>query len=374
MSDILQNSIETAVEMQAGNQDAQSYVNDLKADVRAGSPRAISRLQDLVNLIVITYNEATLLQPNMKEFINQFIDKPRDDNGNGRRYIKHFPKVPTNYEIGKFIPTGTSTPQFKVEFIKFKEANGNLAPMSVQKKYEIVYIQSELITYFINSQLRTFIEEQILGQIQQSMEIFLYDYVMTKLVDTEQVGAGTDNIPTNHPQRGKVVNGTKTNLFECIVELITEVKKMKQNSNDYNVDQTLTEAIDASKTEDLILLVSPKVKAMFESEIITQLFNSANIQLDKHFGQIHVPNRKFNLTGPTATVEQTSYIRDDKLIVIDRKNYLRILTMLKVPGGDYYPINMANLQVLHHWLAAGYLPWGKVLTYKSNKLTTSPSA
>ena len=346
MSDILQNSIETAVEMKAGNQDAQSYINDLRADVRSGSPRAISTLQELVNLIVITYNEATLLQPNMKEFINQFIDKPRDDNGNGRRYIKHFPRVPQNYDATKFIPTGTTAAAFKVEFIKFKTDTGALAPMSVQKKYEIVYIQSELITYFINHQLRTFIEEQILGQIQQSMEIFLYDYVMTKLVDTEAVSSGAQN--QQHAQRGKVITGTKNNLFECIVELITEVKKMKQNSSDYNVDQTLREAIDASKTEDLILLVSPKVKAMFETEIITQLFNSANIQLDKHFGQIHVPNRKFVLTGNTATVEADSYIPDNKLIVIDRKNYLRILTMLKVPGGDYYPINMANLQVLHH--------------------------
>ena len=370
MSDILQNSIETAVEMKAGNQDAQSYINDLRADVRSGSPRAISALQDLVNLIVITYNEATILQPNMKEFINQFIDKPRDDNGNGRRYIKHFPRVPQNYDPNRFIPTGTTTNAFKVQFIKFKKDNGDLDTLSVQKKYEIVYIQSDLITYFINSQLRTFIEEQILGQIQQSMEIYLYDYVMTKLVDTERVQSGTNP----HAQRGKVVNGTKNNLFECVVELITEVKKMKQNSSDYNVDQTLTEAIDASKTEDLILLVSPKVKAMFETEIITQLFNSANIQLDKHFGQIHVPNRKFVLTGATATVATESYIPDNKLIVIDRKNYLRILTMLKVPGGDYYPINMANLQVLHHWLAAGYLPWGKVLTYKSSNLTVSPSA
>ena len=366
MSDILQNSIETAVEMKAGNQDAQSYINDLRADVRSGSPRAISQLQELVNLIVITYNEATLLQPNMKEFINQFIDKPRDDNGNGRRYIKHFPRVPKNYSATEFIPTATSTPAFKVEFIKFKESNGSLAQLSVQKKYEIVYIQSDLITYFINSQLRTFIEEQILGQIQQSMEIFLYDYVMTKLVDTLQNGTTA--------KRGKLITSNKPNLFECMVELITEVKKMKQNSSDYNVDPQLTEAIDASKTEDLILLVSPKVKAMFETEIITQLFNSANIQLDKHFGQIHVPNRQFNLSGDIVKVQNTSYIGDDTLIVIDRKNYLRILTMLEIPGGDYYPTNMANLQVLHHWLAAGYLPWGKVLTYKSSNLTVSPSA
>lgn len=370
MSNTLDNAIETAVEMRAGNQDAQSYVNDLREQVRAGSPRAISNLQDLVNLIVITYNEATILQPNMKEFINQFIDKPRDDNGNGRRYIKHFPRVPEDYNPTKFIPTSTSTPQFKVQFIKFKKDNGDLDTLSVQKKYEIVYIQSQLITYFINSQLRTFIEEQILGQIQQAMEIYLYDYVMTKLVDTEAVSSGTNQ----HAVRGKVMSGTGRNLFECIVELIKEVKKMKQNSSDYNVDLTLTEAIDASKTEDLILLVSPAIKAMFESEIITQLFNSANIQLDKHFGQIHVPNRKFDLTGPTAKVQAASYIGDDRLIVIDRKNYLRILTMLEIPGGDYYPTNMANLQVLHHWLAAGYLPWGKVLTYKSSNLTVSPSA
>lgn len=367
MSNTLDNAIETAVEMRAGNQDAQSYVNDLREQVRAGSPRAISQLQDLVNLIVITYNEATILQPNMKEFINQFIDKPRDDNGNGRRYIKHFPRVPKNYSATEFIPTATSTPAFKVEFIKFKESNGSLAPLSVQKKYEIVYIQSELITYFINSQLRTFIEEQILGQIQQSMEIFLYDYVMTKLVDTVNTGGTT-------AKRGKLIKSTKPNLFECMVELITEVKKMKQNSSDYNVDPQLKEAIDASKTEDLILLVSPKIKAMFETEIITQLFNSANIQLDKHFGQIHVPNRQFNFSGDTVKVQDTSYIGDDTLIVIDRTNYLRILTMLEIPGGDYYPTNMANLQVLHHWLAAGYLPWGKVLTYKSSNLTVSPSA
>lgn len=367
MSDTLDRSIETAVEMKAGNQDAQSYVNDLREQVRSGSPRAISQLQDLVNLIVITYNEATILQPNMKEFINQFIDKPRDDNGNGRRYIKHFPRVPKDYNANEFIPTSTTANAFKVHFIKFKQDNGQLADMSVQKKYEIVYIQSQLITYFINSQLRTFIEEEILGQIQQAMEIYLYDYVMTKLVDT----LNTNNTTA---KRGKLLTGRGNNLFECIVELITEVKKMKQNSNDYNVDSSLTEAIDASKTEDLILLVSPKIKAMFETEIITQLFNSANIQLDKHFGQIHVPNRKFVLTGSTATVAAESYIPDDRLIVIDRKNYLRILTMLEIPGGDYYPTNMANLQVLHHWLAAGYLPWGKVLTYKSSNLTVSPSA
>lgn len=367
MSDTLDRSIETAVEMKAGNQDAQSYVNDLREQVRAGSPRAVSQLQDLVNLIVITYNEATILQPNMKEFINQFIDKPRDDNGNGRRYIKHFPRVPKDYNANEFIPTSTTANAFKVHFIKFKKDNGDLDTLSVQKKYEIVYIQSQLITYFINSQLRTFIEEEILGQIQQAMEIYLYDYVMTKLVDTVQNSG-------NLAKRGKLLSGTGNNLFECIVELITEVKKMKQNSSDYNVDSTLTEAIDASKTEDLILLVSPKIKAMFETEIITQLFNSANIELNKHFGQIHVPNRKFNLTGPTATVQAESYIPDDRLIVIDRKNYLRILTMLEIPGGDYYPTNMANLQVLHHWLAAGYLPWGKVLTYKSSNLTVSPSA
>lgn len=358
-------AVNAAVKEMAQDKDPQAFVEELRAEVRSGSQRAVSQLQDLINLIVITYNEATLLKPNMSDFIGQFIDKARDDNGNGRRYIKHFPQKGNDYNANNFIPTTTSDMKFKVEFIKFKEANGTLAPGSIQKVWTITYIQSEMIQYFINSQLSVFIEEQILAQIEDSIRIFMYDYVMSKLVDTE---------PSSVTPKGKIMSGTGKNTFECIVELISEVKKMLNNSSTYNVDPTLTEAIDASKTEDLILLVSPKVKAMFETEIITQLFNSANIELSKHFGQIHVPNNKFNFTTATITTDATNYISDDKLIVIDRKNYLRILTMLKADGGQYFPLNMANMRAVHQWFASGNLPWGKVLTYKNANLTVSPSA
>ena len=73
MSNTLDNAIETAVEMRAGNQDAQSYVNDLREQVRAGSPRAISQLQDLVNLIVIEYKQFHISFEHSYQLIDHYL-------------------------------------------------------------------------------------------------------------------------------------------------------------------------------------------------------------------------------------------------------------------------------------------------------------
>ena len=129
----LNKAINAAAAEMAKDQDPQTFVEELRAEVRSGSQRAVSQLQDLINLIVITYNEATLLKPNMSDFVGQFIDKARDDNGNGRRYIKHFPQKGGDYNANNFIPTTTSATKFKVEFIKFKNADGTLPTSSVQK-------------------------------------------------------------------------------------------------------------------------------------------------------------------------------------------------------------------------------------------------
>lgn len=364
----VKDAIEVAVNHKASKsgKNGQEYYNELKEQVANDDSRAVSSLQDLVNLIVITYNEATLLKPGMNEFISQFIDEPRDDNGNGRRYIKHFIQKAKDYQENKFIPTGTTNTYFKTHFIKFKEQNGSLSSGSVRKLFEIVYIEADLITYFINGQLDVFIQEQILSQIEESMRVYLYDFVMKMLIDTNN--------------RGKNINGTATNAFDCwTTEIFPETKLMTMNSSKYNVDRQLTEAIDASSKDDLVLLCSSKTYTTLESNIRSQLFNSGKVNIYDYVGQVHVPNNKFSFNGNTIGIEQNNsvdvqYIPDNKVIIFDKKNYVRILTMLKVAGSQFYPTNLAMLKVLHLWLASGYLPWGKVMTYTNNNLNTSPSA
>lgn len=342
--------------------DPQKFVDDLKENLRENQHdlRAISTLTDLVNLIVITHQEKTILMNNMYSIVSEFMEEPRDDNGNGRRYIKHFLQKPNQWEPNKFIPDSLDTPKFKVNFIKFKDDQGNLLPNSKQVRFDITYQQSQLITYFINGKLTEFIETQILEKIGDSVIVYLYDMVMKALINTNG--------------KGKTINGQAGDLFTALTtELLPELRKMKQNSNKYNVDLNLTQAIDASNKEDLIMLVSPRVMTILESNVMSQLFNSSKLDIKDYVGKIYTTNNKFNFDGDTVSVDDEQYIDDNTIIVIDKRNFLKMLKMLEVSGDQKFPLNMSELRVLHLWTTFGYLDWGKVLTYRNNNLTVSPS-
>lgn len=345
----------------AENKEVQTFINELKEGAKMENAGTTSKLIDLVNLIVITHQEKTLLKSDMYDFISQFIDEPNDSTGNGHRYIKHYIQQPLDWTDvkDKFIPDGFSKTAFTVQFIAFKKADGSLEEGSIQKAFNATYSVVDMITYFINGQLDVFIEEQIIGKLGDSVVVFLYDFVMKKL--TDETG-------------GKVVNGTAANLFDALTqEVLPEVKQMMLNSNKYNRDQTLKYAIDASKKEDLLLLCSPKVKTILETNIMSQLFNSAKIELTQFFGQIHVANNKFIYTDGVAQTEEVQYVDDNTLFIIDRKNYLKVLKMLKFSGEQDYPLNMSKMRIIHLWLASGYLKWGKAFIYKNNNLSVSPS-
>lgn len=354
--EILRQSTLNAVnQMKGENQSAQDFVDNLKAEVRAG--RATAQLIDLTNLIVATYQEETILKSGMNEFAQMFIEKA--DDGNGSRFIKHYGKPPRDMD-GKFIPDKLTVAKFDVEFVKFKEDNDQLAVGSEKKMWDMTYMKSDLITYFLTGQLSTFIEKQLLSQIDDAPIPYFYDKVMKALVDT----AG----------KGKTINGVETNLFDCLtMELFPAIEDMKQNSSDYNVDPTLDAAIDASHKDNLVMIVSPKVQTMLNSHIMSQLFNSKKIDVYNYVGHVHVPNRKFDFGQDTIVTTADNYIDDDTIIVLDKKWFFKVVTMLSVKGSQEFVNNMSTLSVLHVWTAQKHIKWGKVLTYKNANLTTSPS-
>lgn len=358
---ILEQSTQEAAEKMAEKterKDAQDFIDQTKKELKERNPRATNDLIDLVNLIVVTYQEKTILMGGMKDFANAFIEKAAE--GNGTRYIKHYLTKNKDFDPNKFIPDRLDPTFFSVEFIKFKNDNGNLATGSEQKMWSFTFREKDLITYFLTGQLNKFIAEQILAKIGDSVIVYIYDKVLKAI--------------TNTAGKGKTLNGNAANLFDCLtMELLPEIEQMKLNSADYNVDPTLTEAIDASHTADLIMLVSPKVNTMLNSHIMSQLFNSQKIELTNYVGTIHVPNRQFNFAGDTVTTQAANYIGDDKIIIIDKRNYFKLVNFLEVGGSQEFVNNITRLNVFHLWLAQGYLPWGKVLTYNNANLTVSPS-
>lgn len=343
------------------NTTPEAYVENLQEELKANSKAAgASELQDLVNLIVITHQETTMLKSDMWEFISQFIVQPNENNGNGRRFIKHYPQTGRDFtEVeNKFLPDGFTKQAFAVKFIQFKDANGDIEPTSDRLVFDITYSFATLITYFINGQLSEFIKDQIIGKIGQSITITVYDLIMKEIVKEDY----------------KVINGTAKNLFDCLVDdVFPQTEEMKQNSSDFNVDQTNKYAIDASKKEDMIMIISPGLKAKLNAAIMSQLFNSAKIELTNFVGKVYVANRKFKKSDiGTWQTEATSYVDDNTIIVIDKANFFKCMKMLEFTGSQEYPLNMSELRVSHLWFAKGKLPWGKGFIYKNANLMTMP--
>lgn len=368
-------AIEKAVEVRAAkaNVSGQEYIDNLKRELveDRASRAATNELQDLVNLIVITHQQLTELKPGMEVFANQFIDQRRSDKqGNGNRYIKHYIQEGKEWtEIkNKFVPTELSnTEAMSVQFIKFKENGETLAPGSKQWAFPVVWRTAEMITYFIDGQLGEYIEDQIIGQIQQSIEVKKYDYVMGLI--TADINSG----------KGKVINGQAENLFDALTtEVFPECEKMLLNSHEYNYNADLIYACDASQKENLVMLVAPTLQAKLKSNIMSQLFNSKNIEIKNFVGDIHVANNKFRSQDGLYTTKNASdngttpYLDENTIIVIDKKNYLKILTMLEFSGEQGYPLNMAHMRVVHLWLASGKLGWGKFFVYKNTNLMVMP--
>lgn len=369
-------AIEKAVESRAAKAgvSGQEYVDNLKRELieDRGSRAAINELQDLVNLIVITHQQLTELKPGMEVFANQFIDQRRSDKqGNGNRYIKHYIQEGKEWSTikDKFVPTElTKSNAMSVQFIRFKQDSGQLDTNSKQWAFPVVWRTAEMITYFIDGQLGEYVEDMIIGQIQQSIEVKKYDYIM---------GLITADITSN---KGKVINGQAANLFDALTtEIFPECEKMLLNSHEYNYDNTLIYACDASHKEDLVMLVSPTLQAKLQSNIMSQLFNSKNIEIKNFVGDVHVTNNKFKSKDGLYTTKfndgnnnTVPYLDENTIIVIDKKNYLKILTMLEFSGEQDYPLNMSHMRVVHLWLASGKLGWGKLFIYKNQNLRIMP--
>ena len=377
---ILQEAVDEAVVDQTNqinqetgqNLSPQENIDRMKRDIQQGQAqvmaapgaqaRALSQLQDLVSLIVVTYQEKTILYSQIGFLINS-VSKYDLEQGNGIRFIKHVPVAGKDFEPNKFIPDQLDPDKFRTYRIEFYDSQtGALKPNSSKRKWEITYRQADLIQYFIDGQLSTFINEQILGKIKQSMKIWMYDLIMKNLVKTAGKG------------KHLAASVNATNLFDALtMDLLPEIRRMHLNSAEYNYDQAEQNIFDASHKNDLVMLVHPDVKVKLDTNIKTQLFNAAKLDLYDFVGQIHEVNFKFNLVdGQPVTMATDTYIDPNTIIVFDKRNYFKFIKMLEVSGRQDFPYNMTTLEILHYWSTFDFLPWGKVLTYTNPNLNTQP--
>lgn len=352
-----------------GYEKTQDFINDLKVGAEIEDRAAIQTIEGLAQMIVRVFSYSYMISTNITELIKKFVVIENQGRGAGARFEIPVPTTPTNYDPNKFVPDKLKETPALFEIIKFyKDDNKTLTDYAFKKLFSMVYSRSTLIAYFLNSQLSEFLANQIHTQIEQSPNLFMYDYLMTKLTDTVNTDGTT-------AKRGLFVKGTAKDAFQCWTkEIFPTIRRMTQNNDEFNVEANLDVAHTAITRKDLILLAHPDVLTLLENNLQSQLYNSAKIDPYLYVGHIHASNAKFDFTGEKVkTKKDEYYVAKDTIYVIDKENYFKMLRMLKFDGEQDFVLNMSTLKVLHLWLAAGYLPWGKVFTYKNANLLISPS-
>lgn len=340
----------------SANQTRKQYVEELREGVKNRNVKALDTLNDLKNLIVKKIQQETIL--NIRdEFLDKFVFNAPD--GNGVHYIKHFIRPGKQFEKNKFIPDALTEFAQKSHFVQFKDNAGALMPNSRQWMWSVVIQKSELITYFLSGQMTEFIAKQINEQLDQSIKVYFYHNIMEFLKNIRNV---------------KTINGTATNLFDALtLEILPEINKMKLNSNAYNIDQTWTDAIDASKKSDLMLFKNVKTDTLLKSHIMSQLFNSNKIELSDYVGQQHVSNYQFNLTADVVGTNADYYVPEDEIWVLDTANSVKTPIFFDESGTQEFVNNVSYLSVHHVWFTIDALPWGKMFKYKNANLNNSPA-
>lgn len=336
-------------------QTRKQFLDESRQGVAKGNVKALSTLNDLKNMIIRKEQIDTVL--NIRdEFLNRFIfDAPE---GNGALYTKHFIKPGQQFEEDKFVPDRVSDLNQKSEAITFKNDNGQLMPNSRQWKWEIVTQLPDLITYFRNGQLTEFLQAQVRAQLDQSVKVYVYDQLMTYM----------KQLPL------KTINGTATNTFDAItLEVLPAINRMTLNSNEFNFNQTLTEAIDASDKSNLIMIYNTKTDTVLKSHVMSQLFNSSRVDLNDYVGHKHISNYKFNLTTTTVESGPDFYCPEDEIWVIDAKDSIKMPIFFKYHGQEKYDSNVSKYNVTHLWFTIGHLSWGKGFKYKNANLNNSPA-
>lgn len=341
-------------------QTAQQYWDGLHAEAKTpgGYNRALDRVEQLSQMIIEKYQERLIKHSNLSEFWNSFsVGKVQ---GNGKQFIKHLPIAPDQYDKTEWIPTGWDLHNFKQHIIKFLEDDGTLAPNAYQDRYLAVWSPKELFTRFINGQYLEFIQNEVIGRMNDAFVMVMYHRLMEFVIDRAKAT--------------KTINGTKPNMFEAVTEeLIPAIESFLLNTSEFNVDNNLSEVADASSREDVVLLCNSKVRAQLKSNIMSQLFNQGNVDLDNYVGKVHIVNNRVQLV-PKQVIKfaNAPYLNDTEIIVYDKRAFVKILNMNDLKGAQTFPLNISEMRVHHFWWVMGTLPWGKAFYYTNPNLTTSP--
>lgn len=162
---------------------------------------------------------------------------------------------------------------------------------------------------------------------------------------------------------------TKTNAYECWVDIIAKIKEFMMLTNEYNFDANYKK-LQSSNFDNFRIFVSQRTVATLESGVKTQLFNTQFLA-PKILEKLEVINARVLTVDTTNnniyTTTQANYVKDTEIFIIHNDAF-GDWNQTQETASQFFARNFENFTNYYVVGAAKYVPDGKVLRIKAAHL------
>lgn len=284
--------------------------------------------------------------------------------GNQKEYIADLDTGVSSYSNIPFVPADQTMQKLESWTLQIytKGANGSvkLSPQAYQFKKEQTLPVNEWLPYFKKGNLNEYITKKQ-ESLNRAYKIFIYNKLCKIITDKT---------------KGKIINGTATNLYDALLELAPEIDKMTQYNASYNNEQT-SKLMYAANPSDLLIFTSTKVRSAIMNGVKAQVFNATFIGTSERtytYENVKTLGNKITQTTQDVINQDSGqeWIDDNTIIVLDISR-IRHIIQIDENATQGFAANLTEYISKHVWGVMDILPWCKKLVYSNTNLRMVPT-
>ena len=282
--------------------------------------------------------------------------------GNQKEYVADLDTGTSSYSNEPFVPehqTMQKLEKWTLQIYTKQGASVQLSPQAYQFKKEQTLPVNEWLPYFKKNALNEYITKKQ-QSLNRAYKIFIYNKLCSIITDKT---------------KGKVIQGTATNLYDALLELAPEIDGMLFYNYKYNADQS-TKLPYAANSKDILIFTSRKVRSAIMNGIKSQVFNAQFVGTSERtytYDNVKCLCDKV-VQGDQNTVNTVTdeWIDDNTIIVIDISRIKHII-QIDENATQGFAANLTEYLSKHVWGVIDILPWCKKIVYKNTNLRSIPT-
>lgn len=283
--------------------------------------------------------------------------------GNQKEYVADLDTGVSSYSNLPFVPQEQTMQKLENWTLQIytKNAQGQpvLSPQAYQFKKEQTLPINEWLPYFKKNALNEYIVKKQ-ESLNRSYKIFIYNKLCSIITDKT---------------KGKVINGTSTNLYDALLELAPEIDGMLQYNYEYNSEQT-SKLPYTSKSSDILIFTSKKVRSAIMNGVKAQTFNANFIGTSERtytYDNVKCLGNKV-VQGNQSEINTIGdeWIDDNTIIVLDISRIKHII-QVDENATQGFAANLTEYLAKHVWGVIDIMPWCKKIVYTNNNLRMVPT-